>query len=117
MSLYFSISLFLFHCYCKLFQIQISLAKDVQRKVKTNLEHHEQYADNLKKATAWIDNAKEVMRQCSETTPNCSRQVLQSRLDQIQVNNFPSLIQTSKLSNCNQLPFWTCDRIRNQVLK
>lgn len=65
--------------------MQVNLAKDVLRKVETNWEQHKQYEDNLAKAKAWIENAKEVIRECSQASSNSSRDVLQARLAQIQV--------------------------------
>lgn len=63
----------------------MNLAKDVQRKVETNLEHHLQYENYLKKAKAWINDAKEAIRCGNETTANSSKEVLQARLDKILV--------------------------------
>lgn len=63
----------------------MNLAKDVLKKVETNLEQHKQYESNLKKAQTWIENAKEVIRECSQASSNSSRDVLQARLGQIQV--------------------------------
>ncbi|XP_039285327.1 nesprin-1-like [Nilaparvata lugens] len=66
------------------YQVQVNLAKDVLKKVETNMEQHKQYEDNLTKARAWIENAKEVIRQCSQASSNSSRETLESRLQQIQ---------------------------------
>lgn len=64
----------------------MNLAKDVQRKVETNLEHHLQYENYLEKAKTWINDAKEAIRCGNETTTsNTSKEVLQSRLDNILV--------------------------------
>lgn len=64
----------------------MNLAKDVQRKVETNLEHHMQYENYLEKAKTWINDAKEAIRFGNETTTaNTSKEVLQSRLDNILV--------------------------------
>jgi len=64
----------------------VNLAKDVQRKVETNLEHHVQYENYLEKAKTWINDAKEAIRCGNETTTaNTSKEVLQSRLDNILV--------------------------------
>jgi hypothetical protein len=64
----------------------VNLAKDVLRKVETNLEQHQQYSENYEGAKAWIENAKQVIWDCSEASSNSSREVLQARLDQIQVS-------------------------------
>lgn len=61
------------------------MAKDVQRKVETNLEHHLIYENYLVKAKTWINDAKEAIRCGNETTANTSKEVLQSRLDKILV--------------------------------
>nr|CAD7429520.1 unnamed protein product [Timema monikensis] len=68
------------------YQVQVNLGKDVLKKVETNAEQHQQYEDNLGKAKAWIDNAKQVIRDCSEASSNSSREVLEARLGQIQVH-------------------------------
>lgn len=65
--------------------MQVNLAKDVQRKVETNLEHHVQYENYLEKAKAWINDAKEAIRCGNETTANTSKDILQARLDKILV--------------------------------
>ncbi|XP_075225316.1 muscle-specific protein 300 kDa isoform X2 [Lycorma delicatula] len=66
------------------YQVQVNLGKDVLKKVETNLDQHKQYESNLKKAQTWIENAKEVIRECSQASSNSSRDVLQARLGQIQ---------------------------------
>jgi hypothetical protein len=73
--------------YAQLFlQVQVNLAKDVLKKVETNLEQHKQYSENYEKAKVWIENAKQVIWDCSEASSNSSREVLQARLEQIQVS-------------------------------
>ncbi|GLH12194.1 Uncharacterized protein GBIM_16929 [Gryllus bimaculatus] len=66
------------------YQVQVNLAKDVLRKVETNLEQHTQYAENLEKAKAWIENAKQVIWDCSQASSNSTHDELHTRLDQIQ---------------------------------
>lgn len=68
--------------------MQVNLAKDVLKKVETNYDQHKQYENNLLKAKAWIENAKEVIFQCSQASSNASRDELQTRLAQIQVSVF-----------------------------
>lgn len=63
----------------------MNLAKDVQRKVETNLEHHLQYEKYLEKAKTWINDAKELIRYGNESTANTSKEDLQARLDKILV--------------------------------
>ncbi|VEN42511.1 unnamed protein product, partial [Callosobruchus maculatus] len=66
------------------YQVELNLAEDVLKKVETNHEQHKEYADNLEKARAWIDNARELIRNCSEAASNSSKETLQAHLDQIQ---------------------------------
>jgi hypothetical protein len=54
--------------------------------VETNLEQHKEYSENYEGAKAWIENAKQVIWDCSEASSNSSKEVLQARLDQIQVS-------------------------------
>lgn len=71
-------------------QVQINLAKDVLKKVEGNLDQHEQYENYAGKTRAWIDNAKQVIRDSSDAsvaTPtgrDRDRDELQARLSQIQ---------------------------------
>lgn len=67
------------------------MAKDVQRKVETNLEHHIQYENYLEKAKKWINDAKEAIRGGNETTTNTSKDILQNRLEKILVNIYKIL--------------------------
>lgn len=66
------------------YQVELSLANDVLKKVETNYEQHKEYADNLDKTRAWIDNARELIRECSEAVSHSSKETLQSHLNQIQ---------------------------------
>lgn len=66
------------------YQVELNLAKDVLKKVETNHEQHKEYSDNLEKTRAWIDNARELIRNCSEAASNSSKEVLQQHLNQIQ---------------------------------
>lgn len=75
----------------------MNLAKDVLKKVETNLEQHQQYSENYEKAKAWIENAKQVIWDCSEASSNSSREVLQARLEQIQVSKNHSAISILQL--------------------
>jgi nesprin-1 len=87
-----------------LLQVQVNLAKDVLKKVETNLEQHQQYSENYEKAKAWIENAKQVIWDCSEASSNSSREVLQARLEQIQVSvNHSSVPRLNFLQS--SLPF------------
>lgn len=64
----------------------MNLGKDVLRKVETNLEQHQEYSENYERAKDWIENAKQVIWDCSEASSHSSREVLQARLEQIQVS-------------------------------
>lgn len=66
------------------YQVELNLAKDVLKKVETNFEQHQQYADNLEKSKQWIENARELLSNCLESSSNNSKEVLQSKLDKIQ---------------------------------
>lgn len=66
--------------------MQLNLAKDVLHKVETNCEQHEQYASNLEKTKKWLENAKEIIRESSAASSSSSKEVLEARLAQIQVN-------------------------------
>lgn len=66
------------------YQVELNLAKDVLKKVETNLEQHQQYAENLQKANDWIEDARELLRNCSEASSNGSKEVLQENLNKIQ---------------------------------
>lgn len=66
------------------YQVQVNLAKDVMKKVETNHDQHKDYNDNLQKSHDWIENAREVIRNCSESSSASSKDVLQQRLLQIQ---------------------------------
>lgn len=66
------------------YQVELNLAKDVLKKVETNLEQHQEYANNLQKSRAWIDNARELIRNCSESSTTTTKEILQERLDTIQ---------------------------------
>jgi hypothetical protein len=66
--------------------VQVNLAKDVMKKVETNLEQHQQYEMNYAKAIAWVENAKEVIWDSSSGSATSSREILQARLAQVQVS-------------------------------
>ncbi|XP_008555407.1 muscle-specific protein 300 kDa isoform X6 [Microplitis demolitor] len=66
------------------YQVQVNLAKDVLNKVETNLSQHQEYEANLGKTRAWIDNAKQIIRQGTEAASSSSREELQERLEKIQ---------------------------------
>lgn len=66
------------------YQVELNLAKDVLKKVETNYDQHQEYQANLEKCRSWIDNARDLIRNCSEASASSSKEVLQARLEQIQ---------------------------------
>lgn len=66
------------------YQVELNLAKDVLKKVENNYEQHKEYADNLEKTRSWIDEARELIRICSEGTSHTTKELLQSHLNKIQ---------------------------------
>ncbi|ERL91661.1 hypothetical protein D910_08989, partial [Dendroctonus ponderosae] len=66
------------------YQVELNVAKDVLKKVETNHEQHKEYASNLEKTRDWIDQARDIISQCSEAISNSTKDNLQQYLDQIQ---------------------------------
>lgn len=66
------------------YQVELNLAKDVLKKVENNYEQHKEYSDNLDKTRAWIDEARELIRSCSDAASNNTKELLQSHLNKIQ---------------------------------
>ncbi|KAG7206621.1 hypothetical protein KM043_000301 [Ampulex compressa] len=66
------------------YQVQINQAKDVLKKVETNLAQHQEYEANLGKCREWIEGARQIVRQGTEVASSSSREELQGRLDKIQ---------------------------------
>ncbi|XP_066158002.1 muscle-specific protein 300 kDa isoform X10 [Euwallacea fornicatus] len=66
------------------YQVELNTAKDVLKKVETNYEQHKEYVGNLEKARNWIDNARDIISECSEAISNSNKDNLQQHLDQIQ---------------------------------
>ncbi|KAF4529960.1 hypothetical protein B566_EDAN017789 [Ephemera danica] len=64
--------------------VQVNIAKDVMKKVETNLEQHQQYETNYAKALSWVESAKQVIWDSSSGSATSSREILQARLDQVQ---------------------------------
>lgn len=61
-----------------------TMGKDVMKKVENNLDQHEQYEKNYSKATSWIEDAKQIIWDSSSGASTSSREVLLSRLNQVQ---------------------------------
>ncbi|CAD6999864.1 unnamed protein product [Ceratitis capitata] len=72
-----------------MYQVQVNLAKDVLKKVETNRDQHREYNANLKAAQDWINDAKEAIREASDSSSAGSKELLQRRLEKIQqlINN------------------------------
>ena len=66
------------------YQVQINMAKDVLRKVEASFDQHRQFETFSKKAREWIDNAKMVVRDCTDMSPNASKETLDRHLEMIQ---------------------------------
>ncbi|XP_055711373.1 muscle-specific protein 300 kDa isoform X7 [Phlebotomus papatasi] len=65
------------------FQVQVNLAKDVYKKVETNYEQHKEFDECANNARNWIENAKEIIRECSEASSSSNKETLQQKLQQI----------------------------------
>lgn len=65
------------------YQIQMNLAKDVLKKIENCYDQHKEFNENYQKANAWMDNAKEVIRQSTEIPSSSTKENLQQRLDQL----------------------------------
>ena len=66
-------------------QVQINLAKDVLKKIETNVEQHKNYESSLSRAKAWIEKAKQTVKDCCEVSSNSSQETLREKLNQIEV--------------------------------
>ena len=66
------------------YQVQVNLAKDVLKKVETNCNQHREFENNLQCAKDWINNAKEIIREASDSSSAGSKELLEKRLEKIQ---------------------------------
>ena len=66
------------------YQVELNIAKDVLKKVETNLDQHQEYLECLDKSQTWIADARELIRVCSEGTSSSTKENLQNNLEQIQ---------------------------------
>lgn len=66
------------------YEVELNITKDVLKKIENNYNQHKEYSENLEKSRVWIDNAKELIRICSEATSMTSKDILQDHLGQIQ---------------------------------
>lgn len=64
-------------------QVEKNLVKDVLLKIATNVEHHRQYNDTLKKSQQWIEDAREIIRASSDAEVESSKEKLQKKLHQV----------------------------------
>ncbi|XP_065079035.1 muscle-specific protein 300 kDa-like [Ochlerotatus camptorhynchus] len=65
------------------YQVQVNIAKDVQKKVESNYELHRDYNDYLRKANAWIENAKDIVRYSTDNVEQVSKENLEKRLEKV----------------------------------
>ncbi|KAK9890575.1 hypothetical protein WA026_011945 [Henosepilachna vigintioctopunctata] len=66
------------------YEVEVNLAADVLKKIENNYKQHKEYSENLEKSRNWIDNAKDLIKNCSETSSLTSKDVLQSHLNKLQ---------------------------------
>lgn len=66
------------------YQVELNIAKDVLKKVETNRDQHQEYVNNLERSRQWIDEARQLIRDCCDATSNSSKDVLQTHLTKIQ---------------------------------
>lgn len=52
------------------------------------MEQHKNYESSLTQARAWIENAKQTVKDCCEVSSNSSQEILQEKLGQIEVGLF-----------------------------
>ncbi|XP_055538750.1 muscle-specific protein 300 kDa isoform X3 [Wyeomyia smithii] len=65
------------------YQVQVNITKDVLKKVESNYDLHKEYDKNISEANRWIENAKEIVRCCTEHTEHVSKENLEKRLVKI----------------------------------
>ena len=61
------------------------MGTDVLHKVRGNLEHHEEFGKSYKKALHWIEDAKAIIAECSQSVGEQRKERLQCNLAEIQV--------------------------------
>jgi nesprin-1 len=67
------------------YEVQLNLGKDVLSKVGNNYEEHKTYEQLYNQSSSWINNAKDVIRQATEAPTDVSKEILEKRLQQVQV--------------------------------
>jgi nesprin-1 len=66
------------------YEVQLNIGKDVLNKVENNYEEHKMYEQLYNQSSSWINNAKDIIRQTTESTTDASKENLEKRLQQIQ---------------------------------
>lgn len=66
------------------YQLLITLAKDVVRKVEATFDQHKQFEVSIKNAKEWIDNVQTVVRDCTDMSMNAGKDSLETHLEMIQ---------------------------------
>jgi hypothetical protein len=61
------------------------MANDVLKKVEGNLTCHTEFLKNLENSKTWIESARELIRECSDTSSASRKEHLQTNLDKIKV--------------------------------
>jgi len=61
------------------------MANDVLKKVEGNLECHSEFLNNLENSKRWIENAREIIRECSDTSASSKKEHLETNLESIKV--------------------------------
>lgn len=66
------------------YQLLTTMAKDVVRKVEATFDQHKQFEGYVAKAKEWINNVQTVVRDCTDMSPNASKETLERHLELIQ---------------------------------
>ncbi|CAG7726205.1 unnamed protein product [Allacma fusca] len=66
------------------YETQVKTATDVLNKVKGNLECHQEFVKSHKKALDWIEDAKDVIADCSQSSSDQNKERLQANIAHIQ---------------------------------
>ncbi|ODN01313.1 Nesprin-1 [Orchesella cincta] len=66
------------------YQVQLNMGKDVLKKVEANHDQHQQFLNSLEKTQAWIQQARDLIGECSQSSSDRSKERLQANLAKIQ---------------------------------
>ena len=66
------------------YQLLVTMAKDVVRKVEAIYDQHKQFEVYIKNAKEWIDNVYGVIADCSDLSPSASKESLEKDLELVQ---------------------------------